>query len=1364
MPQALECHALVIGINAYSSGIAPLQSAVGDAQAVAALLQSEHAYAVTCLTDAAASGSAIRACLEDAAGRLSAESAFLLYFGGHGVALGDGSAGPQGYLLPHDARAAEVASWLSMETLRQALEALPCRHMLVVLDCCFAGAFRWASARDATFAGPLYDSQLARYLGGDAWQALTSAAHDQRAADIAPGARNTRDHAGGAQHSPFAAAFLRGLSGAADSARGGHAQDGVITATELHQFLFEELMPATAESRQTPGIWPLRPDNAGEFIFLNPRAALNTLPDPPLDDRNNPWLGLRTYSASEVGLFFGRRRVVDALLKRVLDPSGPALLVVVGASGTGKSSVVKAGLLPQLAAATAARSAGTRGWTLIEVARLGANPQVQLDAALRDLPPDAAGARPLLLFDQFEELYTQCTDASVRSAFLQRVRALLDQADGPLIVLTLRSDFEPRLAGSEYMAELLPRARFLVPAFSSAELREIIEGPAAAKALYFEPAALVGQLLDEIEATPGALPLLSFALAEMYRHAQVRRRQSGAVDRSLTLADYQATGGVIGGLHRRASSLLEQADSKAQQTIRRVFLRMVAQDGARLARRRVHRSELEYPTPHEQQRVQQVIDSYVEARLLVADGDTIEPAHDSLVVAWEKLQDWLVAGGSQELQRALWRDACDWKAHAMDAGLLWDGDPRLPQAEAGIGECNSLEQAFVRAGSRRRKWRRGLLAGIVLAVISALSFATWYALDRAADAVRQTGIAEQQTKVAEQQTAIAQEQLAQARYANGKATLEQARVRLQNLDYFTAAQLAAIVIGFRGYGADDAAAAQHDSPGLIAPDKPEYDELINVLSEASLFSVRPVAWRALGRARFSADGNALAGLGQPGKLEIRRFKQQQLIELALPAELEAIDIALNPDGSLVAALTDAAIYWWQIDATGQASAAAILAVPADQRLTSVVFDPQHKRLAAAGNAVVLLWDLASPATPPLSYAGSQDFSQRSLIFLPDGAGLVSGGWHNSIQQLDIAKRRGAPTVIAPGRSLGPDWSWDRWTENVQKGDHVTALAITADGQHLAAVSANQLLVGELKGQQIRYERDHYFEARLQIDSMALAPDGRRVAIASADEVVILSFPELTPLATLEPLSFSARPDEGAHFANYGSQPGGGSIQRMSFGADGTLLALASDTAVEFRDVSSLENDPYTVAEADFPDLSTPASNLAELRQLLDSGRFDVAAKVKALASVTIDSAAMRVDDDPQGDGLSISFGETSGSVLLTLQPPQGKLLALGLSRFDSNLLDGPGGLIDVYETASGRKLMRIPLPDTAWGLDRFRYSADGTQLLWWSSNFDGYFDSAYALPAAMPDLTVYATKAACLAPVNLPLGSPWVGSKLLDCP
>lgn len=91
----------------------------------------------------------------------------------------------------------------------------------------------------------------------------------------------------------------------------------------------------------------------------------------------------------------------------------PSLLVVVGASGTGKLSVVKAGLLPQLAAATAARSAGTQGWALIEVARLGAHPQVQLDEALRNLPPLAAGARPLLLFDQFEELYTQCTDASL---------------------------------------------------------------------------------------------------------------------------------------------------------------------------------------------------------------------------------------------------------------------------------------------------------------------------------------------------------------------------------------------------------------------------------------------------------------------------------------------------------------------------------------------------------------------------------------------------------------------------------------------------------------------------------------------------------------------------------------------------------------------------------------------------------------------------------------------------------------------------------------------------------------------------------------------------------------------------------------
>ena len=179
-----------------------------------------------------------------------------------------------------------------MARVRQALEALPCRHLLVVLDCCFAGSFRWASTRKTMLpTRPLYDSQYARYLEGRTWQVLTSASHEEEAQDVAPGSRNTRDRDGSGGHSPFAAAFIEALSGAADSHRGRYGTDGVITATEIYQYVYEGLVPQSEARLQTPGLWPLRRDNAGDFIFLNPEKDRHTRPDPPLDDGNNPWLG-----------------------------------------------------------------------------------------------------------------------------------------------------------------------------------------------------------------------------------------------------------------------------------------------------------------------------------------------------------------------------------------------------------------------------------------------------------------------------------------------------------------------------------------------------------------------------------------------------------------------------------------------------------------------------------------------------------------------------------------------------------------------------------------------------------------------------------------------------------------------------------------------------------------------------------------------------------------------------------------------------------------------------------------------------------------------------------------------------------------
>src|SRR5262245_10152416 len=154
--------ALVVGIDAYRNGIPALRSAVRDAQAVAARLHGEHGYAVALLTDAEATATAITGYLAGAGKEeRSEESSFVFYYAGHGVAAEDlDGAGPEGFLLLEDAELARQETWLRMDSLRDSLEALPCRHLLLVLDCCYAGTIQWASTRDIGFVKrPLYKSQ-----------------------------------------------------------------------------------------------------------------------------------------------------------------------------------------------------------------------------------------------------------------------------------------------------------------------------------------------------------------------------------------------------------------------------------------------------------------------------------------------------------------------------------------------------------------------------------------------------------------------------------------------------------------------------------------------------------------------------------------------------------------------------------------------------------------------------------------------------------------------------------------------------------------------------------------------------------------------------------------------------------------------------------------------------------------------------------------------------------------------------------------------------------------------------------------------------------------------------------------------------
>jgi hypothetical protein len=441
----------------------------------------------------------------------------------------------------------------------------------------------------------------------------------------------------------------------------------------------------------------------------------------------NPYKGLEAFDEPDAPDFFGRERMTERLVARLAEEvDGSRLLAVVGPSGSGKSSLVWAGLLPALRCGALP---GSGAWFVTGLVP-GARPFEELEAALlrvaidppaslaeqlqrdeqgllravgRILPADDS-TELVLVVDQLEELFTLTGRESERSAFLAAIaEATTDRESRLRVILTLRADFYDRpLLDPRFGPLLAERTEAITPLVPD-ELERAIVGPADRVGVSLEP-SLVAEMVADVAHQPGALPLLQYSLTELFG----RRR-----GRMMTSAAYHELGGVSGALAARAEELFTAFDAEGREACRQMFLRLVAPgEGAEDSRRRVPRSELD-ALEVEPGSLEFAIGAFGRHRLLSFDRDqltrepTVELAHEALIRAWSRLRDWIDEGREDlRAHRRLAASTDEWLASGRAAGFLATG-ARLERLSSWVAETRLAlgrsEREFVEESLRRHE-------------------------------------------------------------------------------------------------------------------------------------------------------------------------------------------------------------------------------------------------------------------------------------------------------------------------------------------------------------------------------------------------------------------------------------------------------------------------------------------------------------------------------------------------------------------------------------------------------------------------------------------------------------------------------------
>ncbi|MGM0616785.1 MAG: helix-turn-helix domain-containing protein [Actinomycetota bacterium] len=862
-------------------------------------------------------------------------------------------------------------------------------------------------------------------------------------------------------------------------------------------------------------------------------------------DAAPPYLGLAAFGREDADRFFGRETLLEHALTRwharQADERRANLLLLVGASGSGKSSLLHAGIGAEL------RSQGTA----VVASTPGSEPLERLRMALQSATSQQGRGMPVLLIDQFEELYTAGADPHDRERFLAEIDRLTDPSrpEQVGVILAVRIDFYAELAATGHLAPALEDAQLLIGSMSEAELRRAIVEPARQAGVTLDDDLIALLLRDFVPSSSmarehdvGALPLLSHALLETYRRSRRGR---------MTVADYEAAGGVRGAVERSAEEVFTGCTPPQQALLRQVLVRLVHVENGTLATRRVATyDELQgLVAGDEHTDISDLLEPFIAARLVTAHATTVEISHEALLAAWPRLQTWI----EQD------RDAIRLHRRVTEATQLWIGADRDPSAlargvlleamrtaidpsEAHI-QLTSVEREFLAASvsqaeaadqaARQRTSRLRLLVAATTALAVLAGVLAVVAAGARTDALlaRDDALSRQLSLAAE---------------------------RLAETDPSLGAELT--VAGY-----------------TIAPTNEARSSLLDA-------AVAPRATRILGgpgsTAMAASPDGRLVALGDSADAEVQLLVRASDSEALTRAatitlddpSLEIYAVALTADaGVLAVGDTAARISLWDVsDPQAPANLAEELRGPQGP-IQGLSFDPSGSELAAVGlGDGTFRWDVTDPGDPAaLPLLASEEITW-SVAHSPDGTRIAVGDDVGRVVLFDVGTAAD-PTVLA---TLTPT---DR---------SILSVGFSPDGQLLAAGARDGTLHAWELTDPTSPTAVEIPEAAFDswINALAFAPDGDHLAVGSSDGQLLLwatdgwqLLDSLRHPAALTSVAFTSSPDTLLSAATDGSARSWelaatvpmrlqGRIWSLAFTDDGDRLAAFSGTETGLWDV------------------------------------------------------------------------------------------------------------------------------------------------------------------------------------------------------